>query len=101
MPLFPIQPAFNITSGRQYLWEMAIRFCKLREPLGDLTMCLLHPNESHITIVCVCVYESAVYYSPIKQEGVPSHLLPAVVQAQKEAAAEAAAKDKEKVHVAN
>lgn len=32
----------------------------------------------------------------LEQEGVPSHLLPAVVQAQKEAAAEAAAKDKEK-----
>ena len=47
------------------------------------------------------MYESAVYYSPVQQEGVPSHLLPAVVQAQKEAAAEAAAKDKEKVHVAN
>ena len=33
----------------------------------------------------------------LQQEGVPSHLLPAVVQAQKEAAAEEAAKKKEKV----
>ena len=34
----------------------------------------------------------------MQQEGVPSHLLPAVMQAQKEAAAEEAAKKKEKVH---
>ena len=34
---------------------------------------------------------------PVQQEGVPSHLLPAVVQAQREAAAEATAKEKEKV----
>ena len=34
LPLFPVQPAFNIISGRQYLREMATRFCKLREPLA-------------------------------------------------------------------
>ena len=42
-------------------------------------------------------YSSLLHPSPIQQEGVPSHLLPAVVQAQKEAAAEAAAKEKDKV----
>ena len=31
----PIQPVFNVSSGHQYLWEMATRFCRLREPLSD------------------------------------------------------------------
>ena len=42
----------------------------------------------------VCLMILVLY---MQQEGVPSHLLPAVVQAQKEAAAEEAAKKKEKV----
>ena len=33
LPLFPIQLAFDVSSDRQYLWEMATRFCNLREPL--------------------------------------------------------------------
>ena len=28
-----IQPAFEVSTGRLYIWEMAIRFCKLLEPL--------------------------------------------------------------------
>ena len=33
LPLFPVQPAFNVSRGRQDLWEMATTFCKLWEPL--------------------------------------------------------------------
>ena len=51
----------------------------LRDVLIEEFHCMIHPP------------------SPMQQEGVPSHLLPAVAQAQKEAAAEAAAKDKQKV----
>ena len=35
LPLFPIQPAFNVSGGHQDLGEMATRFCKLWEPLGQ------------------------------------------------------------------
>ena len=33
LPLFPIQPAFNVSSSHQDLREMATRFCKLWELL--------------------------------------------------------------------
>ena len=33
LPLFPIQPAFDISTGQKYLWEMAKRLYKLQEPL--------------------------------------------------------------------
>ena len=52
-------------------------------------MCM-HVSRSHS-------FPTLLHPSPLQQEGVPSHLLPAVIQAQREAAAEAAAKEKEKV----
>ena len=33
LPLFPLQSAFEISTGQYYLGKMATRFCKLREPL--------------------------------------------------------------------
>ena len=33
MPLFLVQPAFEISTGQLHLCGMATRFCKLRKPL--------------------------------------------------------------------
>ena len=38
LPLFALQSAFDISTGQQYLWEMAAKFCMLQEPLDMYTV---------------------------------------------------------------
>ena len=68
LPLLPLQPAFNVSSGWQYLWEVATRFCKLQEPLlilqYNVHVCvyacnthLFWPiNWCFFTCMCACVH---------------------------------------------
>ena len=38
LPLFPVQLAFDVSNGQQYLSEMATRFYNLREPLLSILL---------------------------------------------------------------
>ena len=50
LPLFPLQPSFEIGIGQNYLWEMAKKFCKLREPLHRYIT--LYNTSYNLSTVC-------------------------------------------------
>ena len=75
-PIFSIilQPAFEISTGQYCLWEMATRFCELREPLTMHAVCYgyvidVHIITLHISIVSIQMYDVVCAHSCTTHDG--------------------------------